>query len=98
MPNILSQIDIDEFPSYIQRFRALSGKEIPYNTDQWDGYPKERDKFYKIISNSQANVILAGDSHCSWVSNLYDKSNFIGVEIGAPSISSPNLLTPLEAL
>ena len=28
LPNILSQIDIDEFPSYIQRFRALSGKEI----------------------------------------------------------------------
>ena len=98
LPNILSQIDIDEFPSYIQRFRALSGKEIPYNTDQWDGYPKERDKFYKIISNSQANIILAGDSHCSWVSNLYDKSNFIGVEIGAPSISSPNFVDTFGSL
>ena len=98
LPNILSQIDSDEFPSYIQRFRALSGKEIPYNTDQWDGYPKERDKFYKTISNSQANIILAGDSHCSWVSNLYDKSNFIGVEIGAPSISSPNFIDTFGSL
>ena len=35
---------------------------------------------------------MAGDSHCSWVSNLYNKNNFVGVEIGAPSISSPNFV------
>ena len=37
--------------------------------------------------------VLAGDSHNSWVSNLYnDNRNFVGIEIGAPSISSPNFV------
>ena len=98
LPSILSQINIDEFSPYLQRFSALAGKEIPYNTDQWDGYPNERDKFYKIISNSQSNLILAGDSHCSWISNLYNKNNFVGVEIGAPSISSPNFVDTFGSL
>ena len=71
----------------------MAGSEIPYNPDQWDGYPKEREKFYKAIINSQSNLILAGDSHNSWLSNLFDKKeNFIGIEIGAPSISSPNFI------
>ena len=36
-------------------------------------------------------MILAGDSHNSWFSNLYDKYNeFVGIEIGAPAISSPS--------
>ena len=36
-------------------------------------------------------MILAGDSHNSWFSNLYDENNeFVGIEIGAPAISSPS--------
>ena len=71
----------------------LAGKKIPYNTDQWDGYPKEREKFFEIIKNSQSNLILAGDSHNSWISNLRDNNDkFVGVEIGAPSISSQNFV------
>ena len=71
----------------------LAGKKIPYNTDQWDGYPKEREEFFEIIKNSQSNLILAGDSHNSWISNLRDNNDkFVGVEIGAPSISSPNFV------
>ena len=54
---------------------------------------KDREKFYKAIGNSQSNLILAGDSHNSWISNLFNKNNkFIGIEIGAPSISSPNFI------
>ena len=35
-------------------------------------------------------MILAGDSHSSWFSNLCDENNeFVGIEIGAPAISSP---------
>ena len=34
---------------------------------------------------------MAGDSHNSWLSNLYDKKDkFIGIEVGAPAISSPS--------
>ena len=69
----------------------LAGAKLPYNTDQWDGYPNEREQFYRNIETSQSSVVLAGDSHDSWLSNLYDNSdNFVGIEIGAPSVSSPN--------
>ena len=41
--------------------------------------------------NSQSNIILAGDSHNSWFSNLYNKNkSFVGIEVGAPAISSPS--------
>jgi alkaline phosphatase D len=45
----------------------------------------------KILSKSQSSIVLTGDTHNSWISNLYnDMHNFIGVEIAAPSITSPN--------
>ncbi|MDC1150268.1 alkaline phosphatase D family protein [Gammaproteobacteria bacterium] len=91
LPDALKKIDKSLIPEYMHIYLQLAGKKLPWNTDQWDGYPKEREKFYKIIQNSQSNIILAGDTHSSWLSNLYDaKENFIGIEIGAPSISSPN--------
>ena len=38
-------------------------------------------------------MVLTGDTHNSWLNNLYDENNnFIGVEIGAPAISSPNTI------
>jgi alkaline phosphatase D len=93
LPTIFKAVDKENFPKFLHKYLSLAGTEIPYNTDQWDGYPKEREKFYKAISNSQSNLILAGDSHNSWLSNLFDKNNkFVGVEIGAPSITSPNFV------
>ena len=83
----------DEFNSSASSTsQQLAGEKLAINTDQWDGYPVERQKLYKIIAKSQANIVLAGDSHNSWFSNLYDDDeNFVGVEIGAPAISSPSL-------
>ena len=93
LPKIFQAVDKENFPKFLHKYLSLAGTEIPYNTDQWDGYPKEREKFYKAISNSQSNLILAGDSHNSWLSNLFDKNNnFVGIEIGAPSITSPNFI------
>lgn len=77
----------------MHRYISLVGTNIPYNTDQWDGYPKERERFYKIISKSKSCVVIAGDTHSSWVSNLYSKEKkFVGVELGTPSINSPNFV------
>jgi alkaline phosphatase D len=91
MPAEFKEIDKSSIPEYMHIYLELAGKKLPWNTDQWDGYPKEREKFYNTIRDNQSNIILAGDTHSSWLSNLYDnKKNFIGIEIGAPSISSPN--------
>lgn len=89
LPGIFKSEKLSSSRSYLAK--QLAGEKLPTNTDQWDGYPVEREKFYEAISKSQSNVILAGDSHNSWFSNLYDKNNnFIGVEVGAPAISSPS--------
>ena len=93
LPSVLKFVELETLPSYVHKYVMLAGKKIPYNTDQWDGYPKEREEFFEIIKNSQSNLILAGDSHNSWISNLRDNNDkFVGVEIGAPSISSPNFV------
>ena len=89
LPNIFKSDKLSGSRSYLSK--QLAGEKLATNTDQWDGYPYEREKLYKVLSNSQSNVILAGDSHNSWLSNLYDKKDkFIGIEVGAPAISSPS--------
>ena len=92
LPEIFSKLDKKYFPEYIHKYLKLGGLEIPFNTDSWDGYPNERDKLFKILSKSQSNIILTGDTHNSWLSNLFNNKQFIGVEIATPSISSPNTI------
>ncbi len=90
LPEIFKSEKLNSSRSYLSK--QLAGSKLPTNTDQWDGYPVEREKFYKVISESQSNVILAGDSHNAWFSNLYNENKlFMGIEIGAPAISSPSL-------
>ncbi len=69
------------------------------NSDQWDGYPYERQKFYDhvISHNIQNVVVLTGDIHTAWANDLplagYDslnRQNSVGVEFVAASISSSN--------
>ena len=91
LPQLLRDFKSSELPNYLKNIIDLAGAKLPYNTDQWDGYPNEREQFYRNIEASQSSVILAGDSHDSWLSNLYNnKDKFVGIEIGAPSITSPN--------
>ena len=92
LPEIFSKLDKKSLPEYIHKYLKLGGLEIPFNTDSWDGYPNERDKLFEILSKSQSNIILTGDTHNSWLSNLFNNNNFLGVEIATPSISSPNTI------
>ncbi|MFL2698739.1 MAG: alkaline phosphatase D family protein [Gammaproteobacteria bacterium] len=92
LPDIFSKLDNKSLPEYIRKYLKLGGLEIPFNTDSWDGYPNERDKLFEILSKSQSNIILTGDTHNSWLSNLFNNNNFLGVEIATPSISSPNTI------
>jgi alkaline phosphatase D len=92
LPEIFSKLDKNTLPKYIHKYLKLGGLEVPFNTDAWDGYPNERDKLFKILSKSQSNLILAGDTHNSWLSNLYNNTEFVGIEVATPSISSPNTI------
>jgi alkaline phosphatase D len=70
----------------------------PVNTDQWDGYPVERESILQhIVSNSIDNVVvLTGDIHTSWANDLplngYNATtgaNSAGVEFVTTSVTSP---------
>jgi len=69
------------------------------NTDQWDGYPAERNKIYStILNNNIPNfVVLTGDIHTSWSNDLpnsdgsYDENTgqgSVGVEFVGTSVTS----------
>jgi alkaline phosphatase D len=65
------------------------------NLDQWDGYVPQRTRLLNLLSDAQVSnpVVLAGDIHSTWVSELkldFDQpeSRSVAVEFVAPSISS----------
>jgi alkaline phosphatase D len=44
----------------------------PYNVDQWDGYQSNRNRTYQHLYGNKIDntIMLAGDSHANWVSDL----------------------------
>ena len=79
----------DELKPYIQLIKL----GLPSNLDAWDGYPKDRERLYKIMKKSDKKFIsLAGDTHNAWLSELFDETGSkVGIEIGTPSVTSPGL-------
>lgn len=77
------------------------GDENPFDYDAWDGYLANRNRTFKHLydNNITNNIMLAGDSHASWVSDLvwygevpYNSSTgagSIGVEFAGSAVSSP---------
>ncbi len=74
------------------------------NADQWDGYKPARDRVYEALRTSRIDnvVVLTGDIHSSWGSDLTPNpfdgsynpatgSGALGVEFVAPGITSPFL-------
>jgi alkaline phosphatase D len=93
LPSIFANMNKKILPDYLHKYLKIGGMNVPYNTDAWDGYPKERERLFKELKNANSILVLTGDTHNSWLNNLYDENNnFIGVEIGTPAISSPNTI------
>ncbi|KZW01038.1 hypothetical protein EXIGLDRAFT_603419 [Exidia glandulosa HHB12029] len=74
-----------------------------FNFDQWDGYRANRQRILDHISQNKIDnvVILSGDSHANWVSDLafpndtktYDPHTgrgALGVEFAGTAVSSPS--------
>jgi alkaline phosphatase D len=83
----------------------------PYRIDTWDGYPVARRRLLEALEARGVRdlVVLAGDIHSSWASELaidpFDPSRYdpvtgrgaIGVEFVTPGITSPSVV-PRDAL
>ncbi|MGQ5702684.1 alkaline phosphatase D family protein [Sandaracinobacteroides sp. A072] len=63
---------------------------LPMNLDAWDGYPAAR---ARLLATAQRHgtdlVVLAGDSHNAWASDLLHMGRPVGVEFAGQSVSSP---------
>lgn len=72
---------------------VLSAPTLPCYLDSWDGYASDREKLFAILHRHDSNVVvLAGDSHNAWASDLHDAAGRrIGVEFAGPSVSSPGM-------
>ena len=68
---------------------------IPMDLNHWGGYPAARDKVLAAAKAADRNlVVLAGDSHNAFASNLRDASGkVVGVEYATPSVTSTGLET-----
>jgi alkaline phosphatase D len=69
----------------------LAQPSIPYNLDAWDGYQAARETVLGMARALNKNlVVLAGDTHNAWASELQDRQgNAVGVEFATSSVSSP---------
>ncbi|WAU77337.1 alkaline phosphatase D family protein [Acinetobacter sp. TR3] len=80
-------------PTLTPQEKARVQTVAPYNLDAWDGYFVEREIVYGTLAQLKKKVVvLAGDTHNAWSSNLYSKDGaFVGVELATSSVSSPGL-------
>ncbi|MEV4344344.1 alkaline phosphatase D family protein [Actinoplanes sp. NPDC049596] len=70
-----------------------AGPEQVFDFDNWDGYRAQRTRLLKLFRRVDNPVVLTGDRHCTWVSDL--RPNFddpsapvVGAEITGTSITS----------
>lgn len=66
-----------------------------YSMDSWDGYPAQRERVINFIKSKNLNnvVVLTGDVHASWASNLHvdfekTSSKIFAAEFVSTSITS----------
>jgi len=81
---------------------AAYGNADPLDYDAWDGYQANRNRTYQTLydNNITNNIMISGDSHANWVSDLiwldhhdYDPATgagSIGVEFAGTAVSSPS--------
>ena len=104
-PVALGQIGSVDYVALKTRARAepasLSEKEkaclaaptLPCYLDSWDGYQNDREQLFALMQKHRKNlVVLAGDTHNAWASDLRDRAGRqVGVEFAGASVSSPGM-------
>jgi alkaline phosphatase D len=69
---------------------VMAGKVgLPFEMDNWGGYPAARARFLKSAQAAGANlVVLCGDSHNGWAFDLAQDGKPAGVEFAGHAVSS----------
>jgi alkaline phosphatase D len=76
--------------NYVRQGIAAAKAGLPYNLDNWGGYPTARSRILSAAQRADANlVVITGDSHNGWAFDLPEGGKPAGVEFGGHSVSSP---------
>lgn len=76
--------------NYILAGIAAAKVGLPFNYDNWGGYPAARARFLKGAQALGANlIVLSGDSHNAWAYDLGQNGKPVGVEFAGHSVTSP---------
>jgi len=63
---------------------------LPFNYDNWGGYPAARARFLRGAQALGANlIVLSGDSHNAWAYDLGQDGKPAGVEFAGHAVTSP---------
>jgi alkaline phosphatase D len=83
----------NECPTLTEMEKARLTMVAPYNLDAWDEYAAEREILYATLKKMNKKVvILAGDTHNAWTSDLYNQQGEqVGLELATSSVSSPGI-------
>lgn len=69
---------------------AAAKAGLPYNLDNWGGYPKARSRLLSAAQRTNADlIVVTGDSHNGWAFDLPEGGKPAGIEFGGHSVSSP---------
>ena len=80
----------DSRKNYARQGIAAAKAGLPYNLDNWGGYPAARSRVLAAAQRADANlVVVTGDSHNGWAYDLPEGGKPAGVEFGGHSVSSP---------
>jgi alkaline phosphatase D len=96
--NFTPEAALDWFPkdapesrrNFARQGIAAAKAGLPYNLDNWGGYPAARSRLLAAAQRVDANlVVVTGDSHNGWAFDLPEGGKPAGVEFGGHSVSSP---------
>lgn len=76
--------------NFVRQGIAAAKAGLPYNLDNWGGYPVARSRVLAAAQRADANlVVVTGDSHNGWAFDLPEGGKPAGIEFGGHSVSSP---------
>jgi alkaline phosphatase D len=75
---------------YVKTGVTLAKAGLPYNFDNWGGYPAARSRLLAAAqTHGRDLVVITGDSHNGWAYDLPEGGKPAGVEFGGHSVTSP---------
>jgi alkaline phosphatase D len=83
---------------YITSGIAAAKLGLPYNFDNWGGYPMARARFLSGAQQAGANlIVISGDSHNGWAYDLGQEGKPAGVEFAGSSVTSNGIEGGIKA-